>query len=213
MCGNNRLSSNTGLIFIKIVHYGICLRLAVANTLSYCICLIHEDRITRQIQTKAEIWKLFSSFGRIFKISHKTESFLCNYALILCVCLDFRLEIGQIKQVNAHLDCVCWWCKSGNPLRSVGWRMWSKDTQKSYMQKKKHIARMQMVDEGRENMQVTFKNPCKYGKGFINTCKPPQTHHEMGHICTTDKIINMLLQKNVYCLHGNPNAIIRSYLQ
>lgn len=94
-------------LFLKNVHHGICLRLAVANMLSYCICLIHEDRITRQTHTKAEIWKLFSSFGRIYKISHKSESFPCNYALILCVCLYFRLEIGHIKQVNAHLECVC----------------------------------------------------------------------------------------------------------
>lgn len=116
------------------------------------------------------------------------------------MCLYFRLEIGHIKQVNAHLEFVCWWCKSGNPLRSVGFRMWSKDTQKSHMQVKKHIARMQTDDEGRENMHVTFKNPCKYGKGFINTCtcKPPQTHHEMGHSCATDKIISMLLHKNIH---------------
>lgn len=74
-------------------------------------------------------------------------------------------------------------------------------------------------------MHVTFKNPCKYGEEFENNCnarlltKPPQTRQEMGHSCTTDKLISTLLHKKKYilkhvdCFHGDPNVFMPSNSQ
>lgn len=97
----------------------------IANILSYCVCLIHEDKITKQaLKQKFENDSEALGVYTKYLISH--NHFHVMDALIWCVCLYFRVEIGHIKHVNAHLACVCWWCKSGNPLRSVGLRMWSK---------------------------------------------------------------------------------------
>lgn len=83
--------------------------------------------------------------------------------------------------------------------------MWSEHTQISYMQMKKtYPVDMQTDDEWRENVRMSFKTPCKYAKEFENNCnprllsKPPQTSQEMGHGCTTDKLISTLLHIKIH---------------